>query len=58
MDRGAWRAIVHGFAKELNITEFLTLSLSYEKVILDSQNLELGLAGRCQRGYRIVLELL
>ena len=27
MDRGAWRAIVRGVAKESNVTEQLTLSL-------------------------------
>ena len=28
MDRGAWQAIVHGVAKELDTTERLSLSLS------------------------------
>ena len=29
MDRGAWRATVHGVAKEWDTTERLTLSLSF-----------------------------
>ena len=31
MDRGAWRATVHGVAKESDMTEQLTLSLSHIK---------------------------
>ena len=31
MDRGAWRAIVHGIAKESNITEQLTVMSEMKK---------------------------
>ena len=31
MDRGAWRAIVHGIAKESNMTEQLTVMSEMKK---------------------------
>ena len=36
MDRGAWWAIVHGFARELDMTEPLTLSYFHFQPVLDT----------------------
>ena len=40
MDREAWRAAVHGVAKELDMTEILTLSLSHTRCISCPQRKE------------------